>query len=624
VRIEQALDDSLELSRTSLDNRMRDLLRQMDNLAVELADVSDDSAALALDDMITRNSAREMTLFDGGKIVASSSGSGSLMINPNRPDESILDYIRENKHYVGLEPITEQGLHIRVVVRVPVTTPEFEVRAIQALFPVAERQSQLAASVQQAFSKYKELVFLRQPLKFSFILTLSLVLLLSVLGAVWAAFFSARRMVEPISDLAEGTRAVAAGDYSKRLPLPGNDELGFLVQSFNQMTRRIERARNDAQQSRQQAEEQRAYMEGVLANLSSGVLTLDQKHTLRSLNQAAVQILGVELDHELGESFAQLAVKQPTLRHFVEAIMPHLDSEYEWREEIILFGQAGRQVVVCRGVRLPATELHEGDTLIVFEDVTMLVQAQRDAAWGEVARRLAHEIKNPLTPIQLSAERLRHKYLHTMDKESAEVLDRSTHTIVQQVEAMKAMVDAFSEYARAPQMKLEALNLNALINEVLDLYRNEAAQVDFEVALDTAMPQVEADAGRLRQLLHNLIKNALEVMESQESVKTPCVHVSTCCMQEAICRFVEIRIRDEGPGLPVDLQNEIFEPYVTSKAKGTGLGLAIVKKIVEEHGGMVWAENSDEGGACIVIRLPVLHSDAVQENPVASIDTEMQ
>ena len=304
--------------------------------------------------------------------------------------------------------------------------------------------------------------------------------------------------------------------------------------------------------------------------------------------------------------------------------MPHLDSEYEWREEIILFGQAGRQVVVCRGVRLPATELHEGDTLIVFEDVTMLVQAQRDAAWGEVARRLAHEIKNPLTPIQLSAERLRHKYLHTMDKESAEVLDRSTHTIVQQVEAMKAMVDAFSEYARAPQMKLEALNLNALINEVLDLYRNEAAQVDFEVALDTAMPQVEADAGRLRQLLHNLIKNALEVMESQESVKTPCVHVSTCCMQEAICRFVEIRIRDEGPGLPVDLQNEIFEPYVTSKAKGTGLGLAIVKKIVEEHGGMVWAENSDEGGACIVIRLPVLHSDAVQENPVASIDTEMQ
>jgi nitrogen fixation/metabolism regulation signal transduction histidine kinase len=621
VRIEQALDDSLELSRTSLDNRMRDLLRQVDEMAVELANVSDDSAALALDDMITRNDANEMTLFDGSKIVASSSSGGSLVINPNRPDESILAYIREGKHYVGLDPIADKGLHIRVVVRVPVTSPGFEVRAIQALFPVAERQSELADSVQQAFSKYKELVFLRQPLKFSFTLTLSLVLLLSILSAVWAAFFSARRMVAPISDLAEGTRAVAGGDYSKRLPLPGNDELGFLVQSFNQMTRRIERARNDAQQSRQQAEEQRGYMEVVLAHLSSGVLTLDRKHTLRSLNQAAIQILGVELEQELGQPFEQLAAKQPTIRYFVEAIAPHLDDEDEWREQIILFGRGGRQVVVCRGVRLPATELHEGDTLIVFEDVTTLVQAQRDAAWGEVARRLAHEIKNPLTPIQLSAERLRHKYLDTMDKESAKTLDRSTHTIVQQVEAMKAMVDAFSEYARAPQMKLEALNLNALINEVLDLYRHEATRLDFDVDLDASMPRVEADAGRLRQLLHNLIKNALEAMESAVA---PRVHVSTRCMQEQNCRFVELRIRDEGPGLPADLQNEIFEPYVTSKTKGTGLGLAIVKKIVEEHGGMVRAENSDQGGACIVIRLPVLHSDVVQENSVGIGETEKQ
>ncbi|MDT8403649.1 sensor histidine kinase [Sulfuriflexus sp.] len=609
VRIEQALEDSLELSRSSLDNRMRDLLRQMDSMSVELADVSVDTAALALDDLVNRSGAHEMTLFAGSRIIASSSGSNTLIINPNRPDESILSYIREGRHYVGLTPIGDKGLYIRVVIRVPVTTPGFDVRAVQALFPVAERQSELADSVQQAFSEYKELVFLRQPLKFSFILTLSLVLLLSILSAVWAAFFSARRMVEPISDLAEGTRAVAAGDYSKRLPLSGNDELGFLVQSFNQMTRRIERARNDAQQSRQQAEEQRAYMEGVLAHLSSGVLTLDREYTLRTVNQAAAQILGVELEPELGQPFTQLAVKQPTIRHFVEAIAPHLDHAEEWREEIILFGRGGRQVVMCRGVRLPATEAHAGDILIVFEDVTTLVQAQRDAAWGEVARRLAHEIKNPLTPIQLSAERLRHKYLKTMDKESAELLDRSTHTIVQQVEAMKAMVDAFSEYARAPQMKLEPLNLNALVNEVLDLYRHEAAQLDIDVSFDTAVPQVEADVGRLRQLLHNLIKNALEAMESMPK---PCVHVSTRCMEESNCRFVELRVRDEGPGLPTDLQNELFEPYVTSKTKGTGLGLAIVKKIVEEHGGMVWAENSQQGGACIVIRLPVLHSGLVQ------------
>lgn len=603
VRIEQALDDSLELSRTALDVRMRDLLRQSKGLAVELVPISNQSVALTLDDMRNRTGANEMTLFDGNKIIASSSALDSAAFNPSRPDEGIISIVRDGKDYVGLDPITKDGLQIRILVRVQNQQANFGVRMLQTLYPVAKRQNELADSVQKAYSKYKELAYLRTPLKYSFTLTLSLVLLLTVLGAVWAAFFSARRLVAPITDLAEGTRAVSAGDYSKRLPLPGNDELGFLVQSFNQMTRRIERARNEVETAQQKAEEQNAYLEVVMGSLTSGVMTVDSQYTLRTVNEAAEQILGIDHETLFGSNLHDLSALQPRLRHFVDVLVDRLHDSSEWQEEIILFGAGGRQMLMCRGTLLPETEHGQGDALIVFDDVTVLVQAQRDAAWGEVARRLAHEIKNPLTPIQLSAERIRHKYLATMDKADAELLDRSTHTIVQQVEAMKNMVNAFSDYARAPQMELQELDLNGLIEEVLDLYRGAESGLKLNIDLDTSMPRVEADAGRLRQLLHNLIKNAAEAMEGTPHNR---VSVSTRCIQEASCRFVELRIADDGNGFPEELLGDMFEPYVTNKHKGTGLGLAVVKKIVEEHGGMITAENQQGAGACITIRLPVV------------------
>ena len=617
VRIEKALDDALELSRTSLDARMRDLLRNTEILAVEIAaDESEASAVLRLNELRERSGANEMTLFDGTNIVASSSRSDEIVINPDRPDETIFSDIRSGRQYAGVDTIRNKGLHIRIVVRVPVIRSELGVRALQALYPLAERQSELASSVEEAFSNYNQVVYLRDPLKYSFTLTLSLALLLSILSAVWAAFYTARKLVAPISDLAEGTQAVAGGDYSKRLPLPANDELGFLVQSFNQMTRRIERARNDAQSSRQQVEAQQAYQACVLANLSSGVLTLDANHHLQTYNEAANQILGVDMASAQGQELDVLASQYARLAHFVDVINEHRASQNPWREELTLFGTGGRQILVCRGVPMTDALETSSDMLVVFEDVTTLVQAQRDAAWGEVARRLAHEIKNPLTPIQLSAERLRHKYLNSMDEADAEVLDRSTHTIVQQVEAMKAMVNAFSEYARAPQFKLEPINLNNLIDEVLDLYRDDSSYLKLNVSLDPVMPKVEADAGRLRQLLHNVIKNAIEAMEGE--TRTPEVKLSTLCMQESNCRYVELCIEDNGPGLPENIQAELFEPYVTNKPKGTGLGLAVVKKIVEEHGGMVIAENSEHGGGRIVIRLPVLHSDSMAIDEQAS------
>jgi len=281
-----------------------------------------------------------------------------------------------------------------------------------------------------------------------------------------------------------------------------------------------------------------------------------------------------------------------------------LSAVEEWHEEVAIFGPSGRRVLLCRGRRLPSSDLQApGGFVVVFDDITALLQAERDAAWREVARRIAHEIKNPLTPIQLSAERMRHKLLGVLDAAGAEVLDRSTHTIIQQVGALKQMVKAFSEYARMPRMELEPLNLNALVNEVLDLYQVGDYETRFVVDLDPRVGNIGADAMRLRQVLNNLLRNAIDATRNLPQAR---IMIGTRWVDDAPTPGVELRVEDTGPGIPQELMANLFEPYVTTKPKGTGLGLAIVKKIVDEHGGMVWAANRSEGGAGLYIRLPVV------------------
>jgi nitrogen fixation/metabolism regulation signal transduction histidine kinase len=434
-------------------------------------------------------------------------------------------------------------------------------------------------------------------------LTLSIALVLSLLAAIWTAFFSARRLVAPVSDLVEATRAVAEGDYSKRLPVVSKDELGFLVRSFNDMTRRLSRARDAAGRSKQQVESQRAYLEAVLANLSSGVIGLDTDLVIRAVNSAAQQNLGIDIQPYLGKTLADVGEDHAFLLPFIEVIAGNRGKDKQaWQAEVSLFGVNGRQILICRGASLKGVDPHRGSQVIVFDDVTALIQAQRDAAWGEVARRLAHEIKNPLTPIQLSAERLRHRYIARMDKDDVEVLDRATRTIVNQVEAMKKMVNAFSEYARVPAVSLEPMNLNALVNEVLDLYRESTANATIRADLDAICPVVEGDAGRFRQLLHNLVKNALEAVHERDDAL---IVLTTRCGGDADSRYIELCIDDNGPGFEESVLENLFEPYVSTKPRGSGLGLAIVKKIIEEHGGMIAAESSPAGGARIRIRLLV-------------------
>ncbi len=621
VRVAEALDDALNLSRASLDLRMRELLRQTRQMAETLTD-SDGAEPLSfeqlqipeslivesplsqpfdLDELRQQSGAEEVTLMTSkGAILASSSVATEIV--PSLPPETVLLQVRQQDNYIGLEPIRDSGLYMRVMVIVP-STSAGEKRILQALYPVAERMTALADNVQAAFVKYKELAYLRDRLKLSFIMTLTLVLLFSVFAAVWAAFYTAQRLAEPIRDLAEGTRAVASGNYETRLPVPSNDDIGVLVHSFNEMTRRLAQGRDEAKQSRDEVDRQRAYLETVLGRLSSGVLTVTAAGELRTANDASALILSVPLGVLAAPTLDGLASQLPHLQPLVNHIRDHLrDGSGDWQEQVTLFGPGGRKVLLCRGASLSGAGAEHGGHVIVFDDITALLQGQRDAAWSEVARRLAHEIKNPLTPIQLSAERLRNKYLRTLGQNEVDALDRLTNTIIEQVETMKSMVNTFSEYARSPRIQQEPVDLNQIIEATLDLYRSEERAVTIDSDLDPRLPTLHADPNRLRQLLNNLLTNAIEAQTDKEATHA---RVTTRLIEEAQGASVELRVEDRGRGVAPEMLSRIFEPYVTSKPRGTGLGLAIVKKIVEEHGGIVWMENAETGGGCAAVRLPV-------------------
>nr|VFK40023.1 MAG: Signal transduction histidine kinase involved in nitrogen fixation and metabolism regulation [Candidatus Kentron sp. TC] len=641
VRIEEALKDSLALSRSALDMRKREILKQTRSIASDLTDIPTELIEHRLEDIRRLSGASELTVMaDHGKFFASSS-LDPMSMTPRRPERSVLLQVRRTGFYISLDPIANEGLHVRVVLSFPSMELGAEPRLLQALFPFTRRMNELTDSVQEAYASYGVRASSRQELKGSFSLTLSLVLLLTLFAAVWAAFFSARRAVAPLRDLVNGTQAISQGDYETRLPASGSGEIATLIKSFNYMTRKLAQARDDTGRSRQQVEGQRRYLEAVLTRLSSGVITLDHAQCVFKVNEAAHQILRIDLDATLGNTLASLGDAYPYLWPFTQALSERLDTGGEWRHEITLFGAGGRQILLCRGTPLAPTVMdtssspphgvdsranigdHEQSTnysddslpghVIVFDDITALIQAQRDTAWSEVARRLAHEIKNPLTPIQLSAERLRHKYLRKMPPNEAKTLDNLTRTIVQQVESMKTMANAFSDYARPPRMNPRLLNINGLIGDVIELYRGGESDSLIETRLDPELSKLHADPDRLRQVIHNLLKNALEANRSAGKSR---LVIETRRVDDSGHHYIEIEFQDHGNGFPPEVIEHAFAPYMTTKPRGTGLGLAIVKKIVEEHGGIIWAVNNVEGGASMLLRFPVASAECCNTTTV--------
>jgi nitrogen fixation/metabolism regulation signal transduction histidine kinase len=470
-----------------------------------------------------------------------------------------------------------------------------------ALYDVPKQLSAMSEAVQHTYSQYGNISLQRDLLKNSFRLTLTLVLLLTMLLAIYLAIFSAQRLMRPVQDLIEGTRAVGKGDFAMRLPLPSRDEMGSLVQSFNDMTKRLRRASEEATRSREIVEQERERLAVILARLSTGVMVLDRGLKLRIVNEAAGSILGVDLSGDIGRSLTDIDTQgSERLSRFVYELSVRLGAgQADWREEIEL---PPDRVLRFACSALDAAEEEPG-FVVVFDDITNLLHAQRDAAWGEVARRLAHEIKNPLTPIQLSAERLRRRLQGNLPhQDDAELLERSTRTIVQQVESMKAMVNAFSEYARAPEIKLLEFDLNNLVTEVAELYRAQDGVAEVRVQVDPALGSIRADRGRMRQVLNNLLINGIEAVGDAPG---GWVEVMTRRERSGDADNAVITVSDNGHGFQKEMLARVFDPYVTSKQKGTGLGLAIVKKIIDEHGGRIEADNRPEGGACVRVVLPV-------------------
>src|SRR5262245_30330105 len=541
VEIRRSLDDALVLSRSALEVRMREHLADTQLIADQLA-ASGGAYPGLLEALRQQVGALELTIAtESGSLIALSKGLSPDLVPEELPDELLLQ-IREGRPFVSLEPQANGGYVVRAAVQLGPTVPGRERLAVQAVYPVAERLGALADTVQAAYQQYGEKDYLRRPLKASFILSLTVVLLLSLLAAWYGAIFTAQRLVQPIQDLVKGTRAVAQGDLDTRLPMTSHDEMGFLVHSFNDMTKRLRRAREDQQLAQQAAESERAKLAVILARLSTGVVSLEPDLSVRTANRAAGMILGDDLEARVGQPLGSLGPQEGLLGQFSEFARARLAAgDGEWREQLTLASGSGRRVLMCACTPLPAEGDTPGGYVLVFDDITAMLQAQREAAWGEVARRLAHEIKNPLTPIRLSAERMRHKLLPAMAEKDAQILDRGTETIVQQVEAMKEMVNAFSEYARAPRFEMASVDLNQLASEVSELYRAQVTRrrVKLQLSLDATLTTVVADQGRLRQLLHNLLTNSVEALEGRNSGE---IHLRTALARRAGIEVAEITV----------------------------------------------------------------------------------
>jgi len=610
VKVESALDGGLSLGQRALDIMLADVEEKAENMATSLAFQPTRSHYGMLNDLREKSGVQDATLLTlQGRIISVSSSDPNSFL----PELPSIPQLRQAQYrvYGKIEPIPNKGLYLRVLAPVNVQEIAGETRILQLLQPVPKSLSNTAEAVQDVYRDYQELSYSRKSIKDIFALTLTLVLMLAMLSALAIAFVLSRRLTQPLTVLAEGTRAIASGDYSTMLPEHGKDELGILVKSFNSMTRQLDDATKAAERNRARVEAARGYLETILAHLSSGVLAINEKSELRTYNVAASNILGISLTPYENQSFAKIAETQRFLAEFVSLVQTHFEltkskdlEKSELTRQIEIVRPQGKQLLLVRATRLPInSDKSSADNgfVVVFDDVTTMVQAQRDAAWGEVARRLAHEIKNPLTPIQLSAERLQHKLSSKLNVDDANVLQRATDTIVNQVSAMKSMVNEFSEYARAPSANLTKLNINKLIKDVSALYENagdDSPQVKITYQLMPDMPDTKGDATMLRQVLHNLMQNAQDALKL---VEDPEILVQTTFDEAAI----KLTVKDNGQGFPVDLLSHAFEPYVTTKVHGTGLGLAIVKKMIEEHFGQIKIENNLTGGACITIALPL-------------------
>jgi nitrogen fixation/metabolism regulation signal transduction histidine kinase len=655
VRVESALEAGLKLGRTALDASLSDLSAKARNLVLEMSDMSESGQVTQLTRLRDQGQMLEATIVtSNGQIVATSGGRLGALV-PDLPTAAMLRSARMTRGYAAIESGSDphdnhskdtsdlssaqeardeaDDMRLRVVVAIPASNNglslQSESRFLQLLQPVPAHLGANAEALRAAYSEYQERSLARIGLRKIYIVTLTLTLLLAIFGAVAASFLIAGDLAQPLLVLAEGTKAVAEGNLSPRPIVATSDELGTLTQSFNTMTRQLSEARASVERNRTALENAKAYLESVLANMSAGVMVLDAHFRLVTRNESVERILHLNFDPHIGQPLTAIAGLEPFSHAITKAFSEQsaqtatgadAAADLHWQKQIEVPRRGDETdkendiTLLARGSYLPVAG--GNGYIVVFDDISSVISAQRSVAWGEVARRLAHEIKNPLTPIQLSAERLQMKLEPKLEGTEAAMLHKSTTTIVNQVAAMKRMVDDFRDYAKTPPAVLSPLDLNALIEEILHLYAGGDERAGIHAQLTPVLPHVMGDETQLRQVIHNLLQNAQDaVADSTQRTDKGRIDVTTEAVRYqdsdgSRCTAVRLTISDNGPGFSTKIMARAFEPYVTSKARGTGLGLAMVKKIIDEHGGRIDIKNrSDGNGAKVAILLLKLAPD---------------
>lgn len=622
VRVEGALEAGLNLGRVTLDTLSSDLIGKTRSAALQISETPDATLGFLLDRLAEQLGAVDITVWNSSGMLIASTGQSGILLTPNKPSPAQFRAARTERSLSwieGLDEATPAALgNARIKVLVPLSsntlglTPEVRYLHVTRMLPINLVANALA--VESANREYQERALGREGLKRMYIGTLTLSLFLAVFAAILLAVILGNQIARPLLLLAEGVSQVAAGDFTPKLTLQGNDELVGLTRDFATMTEQLAEARQVVQQSMAQVDAARANLQTILDNLTSGVMVLGPQGEIRSSNPGAARILKVALAEYVGQSLTSINGLQEFGRdvqtQFTEFFAQRAENGLDhWQRSFELGGTAAPAtgqtgpfartlMLVARGAELPGNTL-----LLVFDDISDIVSAQRAQAWGEVARRLAHEIKNPLTPIQLSAERLEMKLSGKLTNGDQSILTKSVKTIIDQVDAMKRLVNDFRDYARLPAAELTPLDLNALVKNIMHLYNIDKTAVPIRLELDAQCPPVMGDAQQLRQVVHNLIQNALDANESANTATDATDSQNREVVLRTQWRPASARVRltvvDQGGGFPEHILKRAFEPYVTTKSKGTGLGLAVVKKIADEHGSRVDITNLMQGGVTV-------------------------
>jgi nitrogen fixation/metabolism regulation signal transduction histidine kinase len=609
VKVEGALDAGLSLGRATLDAQVNDLATKTRLAAERLSDTANPVPPLALERLREQLSAQEVTLLGANGQVLLTVGRITTAFSPDRPNAMQLRQVRSARVVSQLEGLDEDSIsassaaRVRAMAYMPSNSFSLESQdrflMVTQMLPTAMVTN--ALSVQAAYREYQQRALARDGLRRMYIGTLTLTLVLAVFGALLLAVTLGNQLARPLLVLAEGVRQVARGDLTRKQVFASRDELSGLTRSFADMTEQLSEARSLVQRSLAQLEAARTNLQTILDNLTAGVIVFDRDGHIDTVNPGATRILRLPVSAYRGRLLSEV----PGLQDFAAAVAqrfelhrgsPEAGERDHWQDAFDLQTTAanGREndkiTLLVRGASMP----HAGQ-LMVFDDITEVVSAQRAEAWSEVARRLAHEIKNPLTPIQLSAERLQHKLESKLEGLDQAMLVRSVGTIVNQVQAMKTLVNEFRDYARLPAARPRALDLNALVSEVLTLYATAQESGRLTAELTPELPTILGDTTQLRQVIHNLVQNALDaVAERPEGWVRLRTEIARTDHGEI--RAVRLQVIDNGPGFTEKVLKRAFEPYVTTKTKGTGLGLAVVKKIADEHGARIRLANLTEGG----------------------------